>query len=177
LFHHQAACVYDPRKLKPRGAAERQDFSELRSFLDAHPARPEDRAQTYEPKSDFEWEDTDDDEDDSKVRVNPRKHKQQHKYSTKDRGSGGGGSRGFEGVLGGVSSNVGEGGDDGNLEAGESGAGTEFMSGGGPATYDFGVTSTATETTDVQSAATSLDMMKAFNDPVWNRWHRKLTLQ
>jgi hypothetical protein len=171
LFLHRAACVYDPRKLEPRGAAERQDFSELRSFLDAHPARPEDRAQTYEPKSDFEWEDTDDDEDDSKVRVNP------HKHSTKDRGSGGGGSRGFEGVLGGVLSSVGEGSDEGNLKARKSGAGTEFMSGGGPATYDFGVTSTVTKATDAQSTATSPDMMKAFNDPVWNHGYRKLTLQ
>ena len=71
---------------------------------------------------------------------------------------------------------VGEGDDEVNLGAGKWGTEAEYMGGGSPATYDFGATSAATVATDEQSSATSPSGMKAFEDPVWKRGYRKLTL-
>ena len=73
----QASCAFNPSKLQPRGAAERQDFSALRDFLDANPTTHADKkeaANIYDPKSKFEW---DSDDDDIKVKtptflLNPR---------------------------------------------------------------------------------------------------------
>ena len=77
-----APQVYNPRKLEPRGAAERADTTHIIDFLDGNRARPEDKVVSYEPKSFFEW---DDDDEDSGSQVSdsnslPQKlHKHKHK--------------------------------------------------------------------------------------------------
>ena len=59
-----------PKKLQPRGAAERQSYSDLREFLKLHRANPEDDHHTQVVKSTFDWDGDDGDEDeDSSLQV------------------------------------------------------------------------------------------------------------
>ena len=71
-----APSVSKPSKLQARGGAEREDFTDLKEFLDAYPAEPEDKIQEYEPKSYFDWED---DEGDSNLKVSKPNTKYLHK--------------------------------------------------------------------------------------------------
>lgn len=68
---------FPPRKLEPRGADERQDFSELQAFLGDHRSSQEERKEVYGPKSHFDWGDSDDEgvKHDMKVSKTPLRSK------------------------------------------------------------------------------------------------------
>ena len=173
----QAPCVYSPQKLQPRGAAERQDFSSLREFLDAHPARQEDKEESYEPRSDFDW--VSDEEENSKVSMFPRKHKKKPMHSTVDNAKAGGDGksegtemdRGCKGVLG----NVGYGEDDGFSGAAMGNTGSEVagsMAGTGRwevADHVSGASPRGILAGGDNSPPRSRSVMQMFRDPVWHR--------
>ena len=116
LVPMQAECVYNPRKLQPRGAAERQDFADLRAFLDDNPATGEDKVAEHEPKSCFEWGDSDGDSDfqvSKPYKLERRLGKQQQQTSGRNENDGkghtfgnGGNSSMFEGRENNVNKNL-----------------------------------------------------------------------
>ena len=84
-----APVVSRHRKLEPRGASEREDFTHLRAFLDANPAKPEDRAQLHEPKSHFDWEESDDESGfQARKKLQPRRMPKHEQAAADEKGAG-----------------------------------------------------------------------------------------
>lgn len=183
MIPQQAPCVYNPRKLQPRGGAEREDFTHLREFLDAYRAKPEDETTTYEPRSQFEWED-DDDEEDSGFKVSGRRLKKQRpaaaagkqkalgKAKGNDNGNGVGDKDATQALLGTLDTSESIG---GSLESKQEFLGSRFSGCsevgaevGGGADHVTLTEQHVPHLGEKKAPERKPSVLKIFNDPVWH---------